>query len=63
VTEMHSRLTRGLPAEAVTEYGRKHLLGFGDPQDVANAAIFLLSDASRWITGTTIFVDGGYTVR
>jgi NAD(P)-dependent dehydrogenase (short-subunit alcohol dehydrogenase family) len=63
VTEMHSRLTRGLIPEAVADYEGKHLLGFGDPQDVANATVFLLSDASRWITGTTVFVDGGYTVR
>ena len=37
-------------------------LGFGKPDDVANAAIFLLSDASRWITGTTIVMDGGLTI-
>ncbi|MGD9942531.1 MAG: SDR family NAD(P)-dependent oxidoreductase [Burkholderiaceae bacterium] len=42
---------------------RKHYpLGFGKPEDVANAAIFLLSDASRWVTGTTLVMDGGLTV-
>jgi NAD(P)-dependent dehydrogenase (short-subunit alcohol dehydrogenase family) len=39
-----------------------HPLGFGVPEDVANAAIFMLSDASRWITGTTLVMDGGLTV-
>ena len=34
-------------------------LGFGRPLDVAYAAIYLLSDASRWITGTTIKMEGG----
>lgn len=34
-------------------------LGFGNPLDVAFAAIYLFSDASRWITGTTIKMDGG----
>ena len=34
-------------------------LGFGDPLDVAYAAIYLFSDASRWITGTQIKMDGG----
>ena len=34
-------------------------LGFGNPLDVAYAAIYLFSDASRWITGTTIKMDGG----
>lgn len=40
-----------------------HPLGLGKPTDVANAAIYLLSDASRWVTGTNLFVDGGYTAR
>lgn len=37
-------------------------LGFGKPDDVANAAIFFLSGASRWITGTTLVMDGGLTI-
>lgn len=40
-----------------------HPLGLGKPEDVAHAASFLLSDASRWITGTTLFVDGGYSAK
>lgn len=39
----------------------KHLLGLGKAEDVANACVFLLSDASRWITGIDLCVDGGYT--
>jgi NAD(P)-dependent dehydrogenase (short-subunit alcohol dehydrogenase family) len=42
---------------------RLHPLGLGVPEDVANACIFLLSDAGRWITGTQLMVDGGYTAR
>jgi NAD(P)-dependent dehydrogenase (short-subunit alcohol dehydrogenase family) len=38
-----------------------HPLGLGDPEDVAASVAFLLSDMSRWITGTNIVVDGGYT--
>lgn len=41
----------------------KHPLGFGDAEDVANAVLFLLSDASSWMTGTDIKVDGGYTAQ
>jgi NAD(P)-dependent dehydrogenase (short-subunit alcohol dehydrogenase family) len=37
-------------------------LGLGKPQDVANAAIFMLSGASSWITGTTLIMDGGLTI-
>lgn len=39
---------------------KRQILGVGKPEDVANAAAFLLSDASRFITGTALVVDGGY---
>lgn len=40
-----------------------HPLGFGEPEDVANAVAFLLADTGRWITGTVLVVDGGYLAR
>ncbi len=40
-----------------------HPLGLGTPEDVANGVIYLLSDASRWVTGTNLVIDGGYTAR
>ena len=40
----------------------KHPLGLGEPEDVAKAALFLMSDASGWITGSTLTVDGGYSI-
>jgi len=41
---------------------KNYPLGFGEPEDVANACIFFLSEASRWITGTTLVMDGGLTI-
>ncbi len=38
----------------------RHLLGVGMPQDVTGMVLFLLSDRAKWITGSTIVVDGGY---
>ncbi|HQK69193.1 MAG TPA: SDR family oxidoreductase [Bacteroidales bacterium] len=38
-------------------------LGIGKPEDIAYAAIYLLSGASRWITGQSLIIDGGYTSR
>lgn len=40
-----------------------HPLGFGEPEDVANAILFLLSKAARWITGTNLIIDGGYCAK
>lgn len=40
-----------------------HPLGLGEVNDIANPIIFLLSDASRWITGTNLIVDGGYSAH
>lgn len=62
-TEMHQRIIRGLGDEAIKNYEGSHLLGFGEPGDVSNSALFLLSPASLWITGTSMVVDGGYLIK
>ena len=36
---------------------------FGLPEDVAHAIIYLLSDASSWVTGTEIVIDGGRSLK
>jgi NAD(P)-dependent dehydrogenase (short-subunit alcohol dehydrogenase family) len=58
-------LTYGLTEEEgrnwLQQQRDKHPLGLGTPDDVANAAIYLFSDASRWVTGATIVMDGGVT--
>lgn len=62
-TEMHERLAKTLGENALADYQRRHLLGFGTADDIANAALFLLGGGSRWITGATMSVDGGYTAQ
>lgn len=43
-----------------TDLKKRQIMGLGKPEDVASVAAFLLSDASKFITGTSIIVDGGY---
>jgi len=45
-------------AEMVEE--RMPLKRLGTPDDIGNAVLFLASRASDWVTGQTLFVDGGY---
>ena len=35
---------------------------YGHPDEVAYAVVYLLSDATQWVTGTSLLIDGGYTL-
>jgi NAD(P)-dependent dehydrogenase (short-subunit alcohol dehydrogenase family) len=37
-------------------------LGYGEPQDVAASVCFMLSNSSKWITGTSLVIDGGFSI-
>jgi 3alpha(or 20beta)-hydroxysteroid dehydrogenase len=39
-----------------------HPIGYGRPEDIASAVLFLASPASRWMTGTELVLDGGATM-
>mgnify|MGYP002725663566 CR=1 FL=1 len=41
---------------------KKHLLGFGTPDDIASAVAFIASDEAKWITGCSLVIDGGFTL-
>lgn len=63
ITEMHEEMVRLTSEDTVKSYEAMHLLGFGSTSDIASLVVFMMSDASRWITGSTIVADGGYTAR
>ena len=59
--QIDTRLTRSLPESARRRRVERIPLGrFGEPEDVARAALFLASDDASYITGHTLAVDGGY---
>lgn len=51
-TEAGKRLIASLPSQRL-----------GEPKEIEGAAVFLASDATSFITGTTLFVDGGHALR
>jgi len=57
---MSERIGRVMSEEAIAQTARLSPLGrLGTPEDTANAAVFLLSDAAGWLTGVTLDVAGG----
>lgn len=48
-------------ADVEPVWGKYHILDrLGEPQEIANAALYLCSDGASFVTGTELFVDGGY---
>lgn len=59
-TRMLESSLNAMPPAARERYEAEHVLGFGKPRDITHAAAYLMSDASQWVTGTTLVVDGGF---
>ena len=60
-TEITSKSIENLSLEVIQEDEKKYPLGYGTPEQVADPIVFLLSDASSWITGQNLVLDGGRT--
>jgi predicted outer membrane repeat protein len=48
-----------ISTEVIDKFEKMMPLGFGEPDDVANAIIYLLADASKWVTGSNMALGGG----
>ena len=60
-TPIFEEAEKAVSKEMMDKHGENYPLGFGEPEDIANAIVFLLSNASKWITGTELVMDGGLT--
>lgn len=63
-TEGVDEIKNTVSEQAINDDVLKYPLGsYGTPSDVANGCLYLLSDASRWVTGITLVIDGGFTIQ
>jgi NAD(P)-dependent dehydrogenase (short-subunit alcohol dehydrogenase family) len=58
-TPMLDETAANYSQEAVSLIEAKQLLGLGDPEDVANSIVYYLSDASKWVSATSLVLGGG----
>jgi len=53
-----------LSAELLAEDAKNYPLGrYGKPEEIAAAMVYLLSDATIWMTGSKLLIDGGYSLK
>jgi NAD(P)-dependent dehydrogenase (short-subunit alcohol dehydrogenase family) len=62
-SEMLDRLESNIGSENIGLIEKEYPLGFGSPQDVAAFAVYLVSSASGWMSGSVITIDGGYCIK
>lgn len=51
------------PEQLEQDKNRYPLKRYGKPEEIAYGVIYLLSDTTKWMTGSTIIIDGGYTLQ
>ena len=63
-TEMMDDISSSFSSDSyLSNLEKMHPLGLGESTDIANIIAFLLSDMAKWITGSIISVDGGFTAQ
>lgn len=62
-TAMTEQFLSALPEEQASRLIDSHLLGLGNPEEVAKPITFLLSEDAKWMTGSELVVDGGLTCK
>jgi NAD(P)-dependent dehydrogenase (short-subunit alcohol dehydrogenase family) len=62
VTPMTEEAINVTSDNVVDDKEKAYPLGYGKPEDVSGLVIYLLSDASKWMTGSNLVIDGGLTL-
>lgn len=62
-TPMTQKLFSQINDSQIKEIENMHPLGFGEVEDVVPTILFLISKNSRWITGQSFVIDGGYSIQ
>lgn len=61
LTEMQGDFVERVGEKAAMKVKEMHPLGLGRPEDVAAMVHYLIADAARWVTGSILMIDGGYS--
>ena len=62
-TELFQKTSSVIDQNVINTLMKRQILGLGSPEDVANAVLFLMNPSSKFITGSCLTVDGGYTAN
>ena len=64
MVEQHVHDSGATDRAAMVEVGKLHPLGhMGEADDIAWGVVYLASDESKFVTGSALVIDGGYTAR
>lgn len=62
-TAMTEQAVEVLSDDELKKAESEYPLGYGKPEDVAGLIMYLLSDISKWMTGSDLVIDGGFTLK
>ncbi|MFH6946281.1 SDR family NAD(P)-dependent oxidoreductase [Flavobacterium sp. FlaQc-50] len=62
-TAMTEQASDVVSDEELKKAESEYPLGYGEPADVAGLIMYLLSDVSKWMTGSDLIIDGGFTLK
>lgn len=64
ITQTNIYNNTSITPEQLEEEMKRYPLGrYGRPDEIASAIVYLLSDATKWMTGTNLLIDGGFSLQ